>query len=342
MSVEKVSVEDDIRAAMAEVEEKANEIDEAPIDEKVIEIPEREEEKPVKERDETGKFAKKTIDKPEAEAPEAPKVKEDAAPQSWGPGVKADWAKLPAPVRAEIQKRESDIHQMMTRHDGELRLGRELKEVATPYMALIQAEGGGSLASVTQGLLNTAYQLRTSSPEQKAQVVRKICETYGIPLSQVTQSNQPQNQLPPELQTMHQKIAQMENDRVQEKQLQKQQEEGKVMSEIQAFAADPKNTHFEQVRTHMGALFGSGQAKDMREAYDQACWANPQIRSILIAAQEQAQAEKRKSEIAQKKKAAVSVTGSPGLNANATNPKQSKSVEDSVREVFDDVLASKI
>lgn len=353
MSAEKaeVTVEDSIKQAMAEVEEKHEEANE----EASAEIPEDAgRDRPTgRDRDEGGKFVKQAKEKTEeaapekinqeiAEKPQAETQKPDAAPQSWGAGVKAEWNTLPPTVKAEIHKRESDIHQMMTRHDGELRLGREMKEVTVPYMALIQAEGGGSLASVVQGLLNTAYQLRTSSPEQKAQVVQKICETYGVPLQQFAQVNQQQAHVNPEIKQVMDRLSGIEQKFTHQSTLQKQEEDARVTSEIQAFAANPANTYFEQVRTHMGALFGSGQAKDLQEAYDAACWANPQIRSVLIAAQETAAAEKRKTEIAQKKKASASVTGSPGLNASSTPSKTHKSAEESVREVFDDLMASKI
>jgi hypothetical protein len=79
------------------------------------------------------------------------------------------------------------------------------------------------------------------------------------------------------------------------------------------------------------------QSQVLKEAYDMACMANPTIRSTLEAAKAAEQEAKRKQEVAAKKRAASSVTGSPATpsNAKATNPKSS--VEDDLRAVMDEL-----
>lgn len=336
--IEQISVEDSIRQAITEVEDKETD-DVAPDepDDKPEQEPQKE-----KARDETGKFAKKA-EKTEKEAPEAPELEQkavapvEAAPQAWTGAVKSKWAKLDPDVRAEINKREADVHKMMTAHDGELRMGREMKDVITPYMPIITAEGGTPVAAV-QSLLNTAYQLRTAPQAQKVALIQQIAQQYGIDLSQ---AQQPQQQVDPYIRQLEQRVQNLDSQFTQQKTLQEQQEQVKIQSEIQAFAGDPKNTYFEQVKAAMAPLLGNNVAKDLQEAYDMACWANPTIRSTLIAAQTQQEQEKRKAELVKKKQAAVSITGSPSVNTpSSTN--QTKSVEDSVREAFDDIVGSKI
>lgn len=354
--VEPISVEDSIRAAIVEVEEKAD--DDGQED---VQPPAGGDKEGDKEgdraRDETGKFTKKSKEakqketegeeKPEdkvikddpAKTAEVqkPEAKVEIAPQSWGAAVKSKWNELPPEVRAEINKRETDIHQMMTRHDGELRLGRELKDVITPYMPQIQAEGG-TPATAIQSLLNTAYQLRTANPGQKAALIGQICQQYGVDLTQI---NQPA-QVDPVMQNVLNELNGLKQTITQQSTLQEQQESVRIQTEINAFAADPKNIYFSdpRVKAKMAPLLGSEQAKDLQEAYDAACWATPEIRTVLMAAQEKEQAEKRKDEIAKKKQAAASVTGSPGINTPSST-KTPKTVEDDLREVYDDVVGSK-
>jgi hypothetical protein len=203
-------------------------------------------------------------------------------------------------------------------------------------MPIIQAEGS-TPAKAVQSLLNTAYQLRTAGPAQKAALFQNLAEEYGVDLSAVQQ----QEQIHPALRQMMEKINGLENTVTQQRTLQEHEEQARIHAEVNAFSADPKNTYFEQVRAAMAPLLGSGQAKDMQEAYDMACWANPQIRSTLIAAQTNEQAEKRKAEVAKKKQAAVSITGSPSAKPlNSTSPK--KSIEEELADVYDDVVGSRV
>ena len=82
----------------------------------------------------------------------------------------------------------------------------------------------------------------------------------------------------------------------------------------------------------MAALLKDGLAKDLQDAYDQAVYARPDIRSTLL---EQQLAEKEAKRVADAKakadaarKASGSVTGSPG----ATAPSKSNVPERSLRE----------
>jgi hypothetical protein len=345
MSAELVSVEDSIKQAMDEVEEKnAPELDDNA--DEPLEKPQSQ-----KERDESGKFVKKAkeekeeLENPVIDPVQKPEVKtepQEAAPQAWGAAVKAEWSKLPPTVRAEINKREQDIHRMMTSHDGELRMGRELKEVITPYMPVLQSVGVTPQVAV-QNLLNNDYVLRHGSAEQKAQKVQELFQYYGLDMGQITQVQQQQASMPPEMRQMMQEIQGLKQTITQQSSLQEQQEQAKIMAEVNAFGADSKNIHFHkpEVKAAMAPLLGNGTAKNLQEAYDMACWAVPSIRTELLAAQNAEQQQKKAQEIAKKKQASASVTGSPGVNLPSST-KSSKSVEDDVREAFDDIMNSKI
>jgi len=195
-----------------------------------------------------------------------------------------------------------------------------MKDVATPYIPIIKAEGGTPEAAV-KDLLNTAYILRTAPPAQKVNLVRQICQQYGVDVSQLAQT---QTNMDPALETLQQRLDRLEFERSQEKQFAEQQEDARIQSEIQAFSADPKNIYFDQVKAAMAPLLGSGTVKDLQEAYDQACWANPAIRAILLTAQETEKETAKKTALQSKKNAGVSVTGNPGITVpNAAPPERS-------------------
>lgn len=282
---------------------------------------------PAKEQESSLKVESDTISEPEL--PPAPKY---SAPQGYSAKVKEQWAALPEDVQAELVKREDDFHKMVTSRDGELNLGREMKEVINPYLPTIQAEGGTPVTAV-RDLLNTAYVLRTGTPDQKLAIVKSVCQQYGIPVEGVAQD---QEYVDPTIQSLQQELAQlkqMANPEQLISRLQQEQERSTIQKEADAFARDPANKYFEKVKPFMAAFLGEGVARDYKEAYDMACNAHPEVRSILDAEKKAAETEKRKAEIRAKQNAASSITGSPATAvSNAGSP--TDDIETAVRAAF--------
>jgi len=319
---EDYTIEDEIRDAMAG---NIALVDRDKEDEEVIEEPVSDD--PVEDTEEPKQKEPKdtTQEEPKLEA-----VVDDPPPVSLSGAFKAKWSELPADVRAEWKKREDDIHRQMTAQDGDLAVGRRLKEIASPYEAIIRSEGG-TVEGAFKDLLNTAYILRAGSPQQKAQVIMQTVEQFNVDLSPYI--GQQQNQNP--MAALQREIEYLRQNQVDpskiKTQLQEEIERDRITSEIQTFAANPANKHFQEVKSIMGSLMASGKAKDLQEAYDSACWSIPSIRTELEAEAEKAKAEKRKAEMAAKKKAAASVSGSPGSASPNANAPQ-KSLEDEIRE----------
>lgn len=237
------------------------------------------------------------------------------APNSWSAAAKAAWTNADPVLKAEIAKREADVHKEFTKQDGERNLGRQFKQVIDPYIALINADGGNPVKGF-QNYLETARILRTGDPQTKAQLVRQMCQQFNIQLEQV--QNAPQVDIQQQqAYTRAQQLAQ-ENQR-----LQAQIQEAPLLSQIEAFAADPAHEHYEAVKPVMAAFLQSGQATTLQEAYDQAIWARPDIRSTLIARETAATQEKRVADAKAKadaaRRAGGSISGSPG-RGTATDP----------------------
>lgn len=258
-------------------------------------------------------------------------------PQSWTADAKKDWATLPPHIQAEIVKRENDTHKMFTAREGELRLGKEMKEVIDPFLPAIRAAGAEPKALI-HDLLGTVNTLRNGTEDQKIMVMRNIAEGYGIDLNKVIGYQQnPLNQLYSELNSLKQQI----NPQAIIEQLQERQEADRIQTEINTFAANPANKYFEQVKAAMAPLLATGQANNLQDAYDMACWAVPEIRSTMLNSVKAEDATKRKAEIAQKKSAAVSVKGSSSaVQGNTAPPK--RTLEEELAANFDAVLGSKI
>lgn len=295
--------------------------------------------KEIRARDDSGKFAKKSTDLKES----APKAKESPVqaqeqpqkdlppkvtpPNSWTAAAKAKWEKLEPDVQQEILKREKEVETGFTRLDEDRAAGKAFKDVVAPYVAMINAEGGTPVTAIKE-LLNTAYLLRTASPQAKGQLILQLARQFGADLS-VSQSQQ---KIDPQLQAIQQKLANLEQQHQSELTQREQQEQATVQGQIAAFASDPKHIHFETVKPHMAALLQNGLAKDMEDAYEQAVYARPDIRSTLLQSQTADTEAKRVADAKAKadaaRKASGSVQGSPG----ATAPKNPSIANRSLRE----------
>ncbi|MDR6393053.1 hypothetical protein [Paraburkholderia phenoliruptrix] len=274
--------------------------------------------------------------------PETPAAETKAkAPQSWSAAERAHWDKIPVEVQAVIARREEEAHRGITTLGQDAAFGKKLKDVISPYLPIIRAEGGDEAGAV-RDLLQTAYTLRTASPEQKIGLFRHLAGQFGVDLSVAAQGAP---QVDPELQSLRQELAQLKGHLTSAEQQQHQHVQGQAQAIIDAFAADPKNEFYEQVKPLMAHLLVAGQAKDMQEAYDMACHANPDVRSTILTRQ-QADAEAKraaeaKAKVDAKRKAAGSISGSPAGTVSTTiTPNQNLSLRDELRQAFKSVANS--
>ncbi len=257
----------------------------------------------------------------------------ETAPRSYTNAVKAKWAELPEDVRQELIKREKDVETGFTKVDEERHLGRQMKDIINPYMPVIQSMGY-SAPNVVQSLLNSAYILKTGTPEQKLQHLQQIAESYGINPAELTKQNS-QPSIDPTVAALMREMAQLKGERQQELTTKQQQEKEVVNQTIREFAADTEaHPHFEAVRQRMAALLNANQAQNLQDAYEQAIYADPNIRSTLIeshyADNEAKQIADKKAKAEQARKAGSSIKGGPGVAVSNGKP-QTRSLREELR-----------
>lgn len=335
---------DDLRATLTDAFKSSAEPEPAATPEPAVAAPETPAQATERARDEQGRFAAKaaqeaaepaaqaapagTVAPAEAVPPvaEAPKV--PGPPNSWSAQAKANWHTLPTEIQAEIAKREQDIAKFTGKTDEERAFGRDMQKVVQPYLPVIKAQGA-TPAQAVESLLNTAYVLHTGTPQAKQAALMQVAREYGIPLEGNQQSSDAYTQ------QLEQRLAQLEQRLTgadQEQEFALQQE---VANDLAAFAADPRNSHFEAVKGHMAALLSSGEAKDLQDAYDRAVWASPDTRATLLAQQRAEEEAKRRADEAKRledaRRKAVSVVGSPGLATAAARPNGDLSLRDELQ-----------
>lgn len=234
--------------------------------------------------------------------------------------IKAKWQELPPEVRNEFVRLESTQAKGMQKIAEDANFGRSLKQVVQPYEAMLRAEGATAEKAVAS-LLNTAYQLRTAAPAQKQKLFSDLARQYGVDVKGL--SSEEAKPIDPNVQYLQQEVNQLRQSQTQWQQAQQQAQESALMGGIEQFAADPQHEHFESVQDAVVRLiepFSAGEAitpeavqQRLQKAYDQACWAIPEIRQQILTkqrAEEEAERQKReKARLEAKKNAGASVTG---------------------------------
>lgn len=273
-----------------------------------------------------GKFLPK-----EAVAQDAPAAKAETPPAADAKAAAAtDAGKLPAPAeqppekvlipktwqndqrRALFIKAPPEVQQALAAREAEMEQGvaklqqryAGFEQLVAPIRQQLAIEGRSPEQYL--GALMAADNMLRTNPHSALQ---QIARMYGIDLGAATQAGSPapeaSNPLYAELQTVRQQLDEL-----------KAQPERMAMAEasqqIDAFGADPANAYFPQVRGLMASIMSSGVATTLKDAYDIATQAHPDVRKT-IEAEKAAQAQAAQAEAS--KKAAIEAQRAAAMNA---------------------------
>ncbi len=291
------------------------------------------------QRDEQGRFAKKeeteqnaTASPEEGTEPPAEKQETIRPPASWSAAAKAEFNALSPVIQQEVLRREKDIENGKAQWDAK---GEKLNK----YDALFDAARREKLTLAGVDEITAVKQLLAAQDfleRDPLNAIQYLARQYGVQLPglggpQAQQFQQPAND--PNLTALQNQVAQLSQTLTQRQQQDEEAERARHRSEIEAFAANPANLYFENVKADMANLISVGQATGLQDAYEKAIWANPEIRPLLIAA---AAPKPQPEPKVVGKPAGLSVTGAraPGASqANgSTNP--NASIEDDIRDAI--------
>ena len=259
-------------------------------------------------------------------------------PSSWRNEAKAKWMTIPQDLREEITRREEatafGVQKLMQQYEPM----QDIYNAVAPYgdyLSHIQAEPKAYLSS----MFNAEQTLRLGNPAQKMEMLLSMGDAYGIKLREVidaamggnlqevmAQAHQ-QHKTPPPVPP---EIMQELNER---RQWQTQMEDAAASDELAEFAAQPGHEYLEHVREDMANLLEHGVVETYQDAYDLACFRNPQVRAG-VAARQAGQAQltgvRARQEAA---KSVVAPTGAP-LVTGGEESKESDDTYDAVRKAW--------
>lgn len=250
-------------------------------------------------------------------------------PQSWKKEMHATWAKLPPDAQDYYEQREKQMLDGLEQYKGDATYARQLKEVVTPYKAMLESMGVSETDAVKY-LLNAQYQLTNGSEQQR----RAAYERIGAELGFITQQAQEAAPVDPIVKQLQDKLNRIESDLTAKQRQEHAQVKAKADSEVQTFASDPVNLYFGEVAQDMVPFIQQGLP--LKDAYDRAVWANPATRAKEQARlQTEATAklkEKAKPEVEAARRAAS--TNVRGAESRREPTEPTGSMEDTMKQTL--------
>lgn len=262
--------------------------------------------------------AKPVSDQPQSEVP-APDATAPAsdAPHSWSAEKKALWAGIPPEARDYIAQRETAAHDQISRMGMEVARYRPVGELLDAHQAMFDRNGFAPIDGIKK--LFEAQALLEQNPVEG---LAAIADQFGIDLA-ATFGGQAgeQGAVDPHAQQilnqnriLTQRLAQLENTQKAQAERDAQARRLEAKSTVEKWSEG--KTHFarEDVKKLMGTLMGNGSAKTLDEAYEQATYAIPEIRSLVLADQKKAEDAKK---LADDAKAAADAKKAKGMNGGS-------------------------
>jgi len=274
--------------------------------------------------------------KPAEEPPAVPGVPgELKAPSQWKPAVREKWNALPLEVKQEVLRREADSMRLIGSVGPKIRLADEVSTHLQPFTERLQ-QNGVSPSAFIGDMFTSVKSLSSGSPQDKAEVVANIVQSYGVDLKTLDAILSRRLAGGPEVEEARRLAARARMVLEQQAQTTQQQSSLEAEKTLAAFAADPKHEFLADVRDLMADLVESGRVSTLEDAYSAAIWAHPDTRKILLGREATTRAATKSGRAAQARKASSAVHGAPaaGTGGVLINPKAS--LRETIEAAFDE------
>jgi len=255
----------------------------------------------------------------EPEAPIEKPIETRPPPQSWKKEMHDHWKELKPEVQEYFELRENQMREGVEIAKGDVELGRSIRDIITPYQDLLKSQGVKDTDAVKY-LLNAHYNLSNADENGRVQLIHQLAQSYGINLDGT--------KVAPEIQTLQQKINQLEQEVNLSKQYSQQEKQAKLQTELDDFAS--KHEFFDDVADEMIPFINAGYT--LQESYDKAIWANESTRLKEIERIEKEKVQKieeeKQSRLAEKQKAKSTNVRHKDTSASPTGKSGKKMFED--------------
>jgi len=248
------------------------------------------------------------------EEPQEEPVKAIPRPTTWKKEYLPIWDKLTSGQQLTKEEslklaeysnqRESEYKKGVSTYKQEADNAKVLVEAIAPFVPELQKQNIHPAAWINN--LGRAHMILSSAPyDQRVQLFHRLAQDYGI---QLGESVAPVQQ-DPQSYALNQQLAALQNEVQQVRGWKQQEEQSRLMAEIQRVSSDAERfPHFEVVREDMAQLLERGLAQDLETAYAKAVRMNDEVFKLeqeRLLAQVKKEASKAQ-QVAKAKAAAVS------------------------------------
>ena len=283
-------------------------------------------------------------DEAEDEPAEAAELEALPAPNHWPKDFAAKFEALEPPAQHLFMQRYKDLEGDYTKKTQAIAKYKKRQdafdEIMAPFKSHFERAGMDDVGAVRQ--LLAAHDYLRKDP---ANAINWLASQYGVDIGAIGNDPALEDEFAdPQVKALQQQVAQLTGF-IQNQQTQQQSyEQASTQSFIDQFAAEtdasgnPAHPHFETVRSVMGSLISSGNATDLKSAYEAAVYANPELRQAELerVAARQSQA-KVKTEAVQKAKKAqrskVRGSATPAAQALPANASIRDTINASIRQL---------
>lgn len=255
-----------------------------------------------------------------------------AVPKSWKPEFHPHWEKVDPAVQAYIEQRETEMAAGVEPFKGEAAYAKSIRDVMAPYQPVLDASGIKDHAEAVRSLMGAHYQLSHGTMEERSAAYAKYAQFYKLDPALVAKSLT--NEAPyqdPQFKPLLDKVTALETSVTSERTARAQEQMQKLSAEVKAFAEDPAHPHFAEVAGHIKLLLGN-PALSLKEAYEQAVWANPVTR-----AKEQERIQKD-TDAARRKKAEEDAAAAKKAKGTRVRGRESEKEPQSLIGSIDDTM----
>ena len=272
-------------------------------------------------------------------------------PTNWSLNDQDTFKELTPKAQRFLLERSRGMEAAHTQRSQELSEIRRAIEPLAQSMQRYQGyfqETGARPEEVFNTLMQVDYGLRSGSVEQKYDILRSLIRSYGIPAP--GEGGAPTQQQP---QTIRDPRVDHVMNQVQAMQGQAQQaalrDQAAVAQSMRQRVADfataagedgtPSHPYFGEVEAQMAALAQADVARgvqpDLEALYDQACYANPNVRQRILADQNAQATVQRQRTNAGKRRAGKGISG-----AGSSSKEQPTSIRDILNDAWESQAAT--
>jgi hypothetical protein len=204
-------------------------------------------------------------------------------PASWSKEQHENWSKVPKEAQDYIELREKQMLDGIEQYKAGNQFAQEMAKVVEPFRAAIDKHVGGNELQAIHNLFSHQQVLTEGSLESRQNAFLALGKSLGL----IPEEGQAQpDQRTVELQQRVERMEQQERQRADKI---RTEQYNKVSQEVEAFATDKANEHFELVADDVVLLLNTGL--DLKTAYERAVWANPITRAKEMAKTTEAQSK---------------------------------------------------